>query len=457
MGGLWMERNRIRLLVYALAATAVLGVSAIKPVKALAGAFEAELIEDGESVQYATLESALENWQDGQTLRLCSDAVTSTIYVTGEKTLDLGGYTLCGEGNGSVLDVKGTLTLKGGTITGGKAAYGGGISVSGGELYIENSTVKGNSAESRGGGIALFSGSKLEMSSGTIEENSAQFGGGIYSEESTVRLSGTAAVLNNSCKLNGGGLYLDGEKAGAALEIKDSVRIEENSADEYGGGISLWLRTEATIFDSASIQGNSAKLGGGGAFVHAIEAERESVLIVNGGTFRKNSSEKGCGGIEVVFGGILRMFGGTVTDNSGKIGGIHVYQNGFASFGGTAVVTENFNSEGDKSNVYLMRENNIIIESGFAGTLGIGMAREGVIAAYSALDGLTSDFEGYELLIEEGMLRFARENTAQSDPVTPSETRNPAASETALAIIIAFAAVTALTVLVIEFVTRKKA
>lgn len=444
-------------MIFVLAVTAVLSVSAVKPLKALAESFEAELLEGGESVQYATLESALDNWQEGQTLRLCSDVVTSTIHVTGNKTLDLGEYTLCGDGKGSVLDVKGTLTLKGGTITGGNAAYGGGVLVSGGELYVQDSTVKGNSAERRGGGIALLNGSKLEMTGGSVEENSAKLGGGgIYSEESKVSLFGTTVILKNYSKVNGGGIYLDGGTTGAALEIKDNVRIEENSADEYGGGISLWSWAKATISDSAAVRGNSAKLGGGAAFIHAIETERESTLTVNGGTLTKNKSEKGCGGIEVVFGGILRMFGGTVTENSGKVGGIHVYQNGFASFGGTADVTENFDSAGKKSNVYLMRENNITIDSGFKGKLGIGMEQEGVIAAHSALDGFTCDFEEYELLVEKGMLKFARKNTAQFGSVTPSETRNPGAAETALAIMIAFAAVTAIAVLAIGFVTRKK-
>ena len=89
------------------------------------------------------------------------------------------------------------VLIENSTISAGSAAYGAGISTTNGRLWLQNSTVSGNSATAWGGGIYVGSG-LLTVESATIAYNSAIAGGGIYA-------AGSASFHNSLITSSTGG------------------------------------------------------------------------------------------------------------------------------------------------------------------------------------------------------------------------------------------------------------
>ena len=70
------------------------------------------------------------------------------------------------------------------TITGGRAANGGGLFVDSGKLVLEDSTVTGNTATDAygyGGGLLVDIGAAADVVRSRVVNNSAALGAGIYS------------------------------------------------------------------------------------------------------------------------------------------------------------------------------------------------------------------------------------------------------------------------------------
>ena len=109
----------------------------------------------------------------------------------------------------------GTLTLTNSTVSGNRAAYGGGISNQG-TLALTNSTVSGNSATSSSGGIFNNNLGILTLTNSTVSGNSASSAGGIsFWPGNTADLTNTiiAGNTNSDCSLspNSHGHNLDGD------------------------------------------------------------------------------------------------------------------------------------------------------------------------------------------------------------------------------------------------------
>lgn len=418
--------------------------------------YEAELIDEfGESEQFRTLSEAIGVWRETQTIKLLKDVSSSTIFIEGSKRFDLNGHTLIGYGNGPVFSVvKGALSLKGqGVVTGGYSSSGGGFFISDGELEIEEATVKGNRASLYGGGIYLEGDSLLKMTGGSIEDNEAAYGGAVCIHEGNAELL-HGKIVNNHVSVNGGGIYVYGSNRSTSIDLSGDFELSQNSAEDYGGGICVWMRAQLTVSDGATITKNHAKKGGGGVFLHGVVGDgAESSMTLLDGLLSENWTEGDGGGIEIVYGGRLQMNGGTIVRNQGNHGsGIMVSYNGSAAFARTAKVSENQSIGGEASNVYLASSELITIERGFTGEIGIGMEADGVISSgYSSdsAEGLFSDREGYELRVEEGKLYFGNISSLSPSPEAPKSER--AAAETAVMIIIVLAALAAIAVLGVGF------
>lgn len=98
------------------------------------------------------------------------------------------------------------------------------------------STITGNISNSHGGGVYVYGG-RFTMKGGTIIGNTAMFGGGLYVDGGGIHVTskGTFNLLNgiisNNNAKRGGGLYM---KRGNVY-IKGGT-IASNIAREYGGG-----------------------------------------------------------------------------------------------------------------------------------------------------------------------------------------------------------------------------
>ncbi len=176
-------------------------------------------------------------------------------------TLDLNGHTLSRthtdfRDDGSVLTVRGGLILKdstgGGRISGGYAARGGGILVTG-VLDMEGGTVSGNHASSGGGGICCEGGT-VNVTGGVIADNLAENGGGVYLAGGTAELN-NCAVTGNAAAYCGGGILCT---AGGGLKLAGTAVIG-NSAEMLGGGV--YADGGLSVEGAVSVLDNTAPTG----------------------------------------------------------------------------------------------------------------------------------------------------------------------------------------------------
>ena len=144
--------------------------------------------------------------------------------VKGGKGLALGGAIYGG--------VNSTVVITGGVLEGGSSPKGGAI-LSYGEVYLLGGTVKGGTADSYGGNIAMDNKeSALYIIDGTIEGGSTpSTGGNIYSAGTVSMIGGT--VTGGQAK-SGGNIYST-NKVGIA-----DGSIENGVAANYGGNITMY-------------------------------------------------------------------------------------------------------------------------------------------------------------------------------------------------------------------------
>ena len=182
---------------------------------------------------------------------------------------------------------------------------GGGIGGIGGEsceINIKNCNVKNNSSIIDGntngfcGGVSIYNG-KLNIINSEICSNIAYVGGGIYADNSLVNIyseSNTTVKINENSGINsGGGIYFAN---GTTSEISGIVNIEKNSAFR-GGGFYITNNCMISAFpahgDSVSFVKNSADYFGGGIYCDGPN----SALFLTNALFSENTANVMCGGI----------------------------------------------------------------------------------------------------------------------------------------------------------------
>ena len=242
----------------------------------------------------AALDAAAANGSGYDEIRLSQDQVGNfsivahSVGIVGgfsdcADTTPSGGTIVSGPGSGRVLDIAGgtssfrTVELLHLEITGGHAAYGGGLWIGLKALvYLEDTAVSGNVATESGGGIGIQGdgGAVLTLDQGSsVMSNSAANvatgkGGGIYCYES-VPSSGVIGLLDafiydNEAGTDGGGLYLSGcdltSYSGGALR-----GIVGNRASR-GGGVyaksGAQLRFYGDTQHPATLDGNTVSPSG---------------------------------------------------------------------------------------------------------------------------------------------------------------------------------------------------
>ena len=197
-------------------------------------------------------------------------------------TLDLNNHTIDRNASeassfGYVIEVEsGSVTIKNGTITGGKSnENGGGIRVNGGELTLSNVTVTGNRS-GNGGGIRVKSGT-LTMQNSNVTNNTATSGGGIYVDTNgTLNMSG-GSIANNTASDSGGGIYSNY----GAVNLSGGS-IANNSSSDNGGGV--YMNGGNIVMSGGSVTGNTSTYLGGGIYLNGSKME------LSGGTISNNTA-----------------------------------------------------------------------------------------------------------------------------------------------------------------------
>jgi hypothetical protein len=268
------------------------------------------------------------------TTALGSNAITLTkgqLVIAANMTITGPGaskLTLNGNHANRVFDIASTtaqVTISGLTISGGSAAYGGGI-VNQGSLTVSDSMLSANSARIEGGGICNIGG-KLTVNGSSLSGNTATSGGGGLYNNGSLTLS--SSTLPGNSAFQGGGVFnagigtlavntstLDDNSAqfGAGfsnrgtLTVSDSV-LSGNSAAQYTGGIDNGGSLTVT---NSTVAGNSA------AYVGGLFNASGTATLTNA-TIAQNSASVSVGGIDAYSGEVLlhnTLVAGNVLKNS---------------------------------------------------------------------------------------------------------------------------------------------
>lgn len=283
----------------------------------------------------SSVSDALKYYLTGDVTAPANLSVSSGTHVV----LDLNGFTLTGNGSGSVisLGLLASLTLQDnsesedGAITGGNNLYGGGIYMQSATLTIEGGSITGNTATTYGGGIYATAGSEVLIYGGTISHNTVQstggWGGGIYLAESSTLTQYGGIVSDNTAYIRGGGLFINDSTAtiwNATYSGNTAGSSSYTGGAEYagttvkGGGISLWGSSNLVIYDG--VYANNSAIASTETTVYlasggVVFAADDSKVEVYGGEYYDNYATY-CGSAFCASSGASMVFyGGDVHDN----------------------------------------------------------------------------------------------------------------------------------------------
>ena len=246
--------------------------------------------------------------------------VTENIEINRSLTLDLGGYTLSGDGKKTVVSISGEdkdmdVTVKNGTVTGGHATNGGGFDIKRGNIEIENCIIEKNTATS-GGGVNIGGSANVKITGSEIRDNTVTgaSGGAIY------LASGWAydGYYNCVCEIVDTKLNGNSASVGGAVGLGASL-FHDGINNAYGGkGV-----TATFIMDGKSIiDGNTASYRGGAVYLTG----NGSRFLMKNGTITNNTTTGYEGGAiwATNYGGVT-IEKGTISGNTAKTYGGAIY------------------------------------------------------------------------------------------------------------------------------------
>ncbi|MCK4782327.1 MAG: right-handed parallel beta-helix repeat-containing protein [Desulfobacteraceae bacterium] len=214
---------------------------------------------------------------------------------------------------GGVYSYGSTVTLTNNVITQNSASnFGGGVYSYGGTVTLTNNVITQNSA-SRGGGVFIEDCTTIIMTNNEITQNSGEMGGGAYFEYSctTVTLTDNM-VLGNQAHGSlygvGGGINFHG----GTVTLTNNV-ITQNSASNFGGGISTQYGSTVTLTNNVITQ-NSASSFGGGASVQST-----TTITLTNNVITQNSASWG-GGLRLGVGKAAHIYNNIIWQNTGPEG-----------------------------------------------------------------------------------------------------------------------------------------
>jgi hypothetical protein len=157
---------------------------------------------------------------------------------------------------GGVLNYFGSVMLTQSTISGNTATdRGGGVFNLRGSVMLTQSSISGNRATDRGGGVFNYSGSVM-LTQSTISGNTASVGGGVVN--TAVAALGATLTLTNST--------ISGNRAAAGGGVVNSVDSDDSRA--------------TAMFLQSTITGNTATYGGGGVVTSASDAVSNATITL---------------------------------------------------------------------------------------------------------------------------------------------------------------------------------
>ncbi|MBQ3636290.1 MAG: InlB B-repeat-containing protein [Bacteroidales bacterium] len=288
-------------------------------------------VSDGTTTTpYSEFSEALAAWVDGSTLKLLKDGqITSTISVSGTKTLDLNGCGIKQTGSARIFAIQnnGDLTIDDSNptkkhyfeVTDGLAT---GVNDESGTYEFAGGYITGGSAYS-GGAIQMNSAGRLTMNGGTVLGNKADDTSGAIdgagNTTATVTLNGGTCLMYNKAKM-GGAMY-----AGCNITF-NGVVIKNNYASDRYGAVEANMTGKFTIAGKTVIKDNTQ--GSNRISNLSIDAEKGKIIYLD------NMTEGADIGIysNGPYQGIIHNQGFTTTNGGNYFNYFHVDESRFDEF-----------------------------------------------------------------------------------------------------------------------------
>ena len=213
---------------------------------------------------------------DGE-IKDCKVNGDGVILVNGESKFIMDGGTISGceaDAGGGLYADNSTVTINNGTISECTAAIkeGGGLyATNGSTININSGTISKCTAQADNGGGLYADNSTVTISGGTISGCKGVWGGGLYAEKSsTVNINN--GTISGCTAGAGGGLYV----VGSTLNIKGGT-ISECFVSDTGKGGGLFADQSTLTISGGTIKGNKAAYGGGVALRDSRVKEEEPI------------------------------------------------------------------------------------------------------------------------------------------------------------------------------------
>lgn len=324
----------------------------------------------GTVTTYESMADALAAAAAGDTVTLGTDIeVKSTLTIGKAITLDLNGHRMTGDGSCRILKVSikqaaegDVLTIQNGTITGGNSVPtngdGGAIWIRDArtagqeniEVRLESLILTGNTGN-KGGAVSVNQG-KVTISECTMTGNQAAHknsgnGGAVYADDVNkdsvyASLTITGSTISGNTAINGGAIYtaIDTTIVDTMIGTSTSdASLTGNTATGGSGGAIHYESsnshpsTTLTLRGNTRVSGNTAAGGGGiasGSSSYLYSGKEtgytSTVVLEDGATIAGNTGRTNGGGVYLVGNGTrFEMKGGTITGNTtnGYGGGIY--------------------------------------------------------------------------------------------------------------------------------------
>ena len=229
--------------------------------------------------------------KDGASIKLANDIDLSNSTLSIESgttvTINLGGFTLDrkltqrGEGGGQVITIRkgATLNLSNGTLKGGWGGNAGGVSNEAGTANLTNVNITGCTGDDKGGAICNLSGGTLTMKGGSITGNTSfdkddpTGGGGLFNAEGATATLTDVTVTGNQAKSKGGGGICN-----YGTMTLDGCTITGNTCGKNGGGIYNFSTATLNMQGKMTITDNIGKEG----LKHNVFLKENAVITVTG-------------------------------------------------------------------------------------------------------------------------------------------------------------------------------
>jgi hypothetical protein len=219
---------------------------------------------------------------------------------------------------------EGTL-LQGFTVSGGYAGYGGGVYISAPSSTLRDVVLDVNGADYAGGGLSV-TGGDIFLDQVDVIGNTSGSGGGVYVTNAAITAVGLT-VSDNSAAY-GGGIYVD---YGGSADLIDSV-VSGNVSAYCGGGIYTSSKS-AFRAEGGEITSNESSPSGSSGCGGALYASSDTTVELSDLTVQGNTSSN-CGAGLYLYGADTTLLGIDVDGNTSAYAGGGLYAAGYAAITG---------------------------------------------------------------------------------------------------------------------------